>query len=1262
MVFLVSSWDRLDEGLRLWFKVRFLDTTELSVSENTSAGIIMSWLREPNTEPIPGYRLIEPLGSGGFGEVWKCEAPGGLFKAIKFVYGNLNSLDVDCVRAEQEQRAMQRIKEVRHPFVCSLDLIRVINGELVIVMELAERTIHDLFIECQATGLIGIPRADLLRYLGDAAEALDFMNDEPHRLQHLDVKPKNLFIISNHCKVADFGLVKHLERQTSSGLMGGVTPLYAAPETFNGKISENTDQYSLAIVYQELLTGHRPFNGKNVRQLAQQHMLEEPDLRSLPEAERPIVARALAKDPTKRFSSCTAFYKAVYKARSHGRPVELPVKGPVKELKDLVVARPSKGDKSKESLRDFQLDEIADSSQSFDFGAPPPPPRDLAGESNIQSEMGVTIAQPDTGALRPTLVIGLGAFGRKALLELRCRFLDRFGDLGKIPLLRFLCIDPDPEAVNTAIRGAPEVALNRNEVYPLPLQPVVNYRRRSLEELSEWLPREKLYAMPRSLQTQGSRALGRLAFSDNQQRLVARIRREIQEVSNPDNIYQSVTHTGLALRDATPRVYVIGSAGGGSSGLLPDLGYAVRRVLAQLRHPDGRAAAFLLCGAPQDPATQKQEQANIYATLTELNHFCDPNIRFAAQYGVDGQRIVDEDSPFTSVYLLPQQHRTPDAMDATVKHLGNYLFHELTTPLGLRLDNLRHGGGIKQGEGLPAGQMAAPLRSFGTYAVWFPRGLLMRLAARQACQRVIESWLATAKGEISAQAQQQTQAFMDKVLHHDSLKPDLLALRIETMAQAGSPTDTGNTPGEILAGILAKLEEQIVQPVAQEDAGNWAKQALGRVKDWVGSGEGEQALNDWRKTRLTRALGNAAQKVADEWDQELFKDLAALMEHPGARVVTAEVALDTLQAYFHDKSDSQKEGIAQQAAKTAEAWKQVELALLECQVGGGGFRIFGGRTRSRQLRVFMDQLAFFARQRLAEEILGAVRHCFALLASKMAERSRDMGFVRQRLRHLQESLEVGPADTEEEVSSTRPGTDFTLTRTPLPSTESFWEAIRQSATARVVLPNGESDLERAALRFLQGLHPDQWVILDKELHERILVPRGGLHGACMTSGDLSRNVAIPLLIEAGTILGQHLPIMDVAQILINEAGGSEADQVNGDLAATELTAQVRDYLERAAPLQAAGEESHQHAFLLVPASPAGKALENAIHKGFPEIRHVRVAGQSDLMLCREQGQLTAQDLQKLLKPCQAAYENLAGAPNTSPHARFDILDWLPLDP
>src|SRR5437870_3076689 len=196
----------------------------------------MSFLREPDAEPLPGYRLIEPLGSGGFGEVWKCEAPGGLFKAIKFVYGNLNALDVEGARAEQELKALQAIKEVRHPFVLSLERIEIAEGELVIVMELADMSLHDLFVECQSAGMVGIPRDALLRYVRDSAEALDHMN-EKHNLQHLDIKPRNLFLVSDRVKVADFGLVNSLGRQQAGGALGGVTPLYASPETFQGKIS-----------------------------------------------------------------------------------------------------------------------------------------------------------------------------------------------------------------------------------------------------------------------------------------------------------------------------------------------------------------------------------------------------------------------------------------------------------------------------------------------------------------------------------------------------------------------------------------------------------------------------------------------------------------------------------------------------------------------------------------------------------------------------------------------------------------------------------------------------------------------------------------------------------------------------------------------------------------------------------------------------------------------------------------------------------------
>src|SRR5205085_3466811 len=159
-----------------------------------------------------------------------------------------------------------------------------------------------------------IPRDSLLRFLRDASEALDYMGDK-HGLAHLDIKPRNLFLVSDRVKVADFGLVKHLERSSASGLLGGVTPLYAAPETFTNKISSHSDQYSLAIVYQELLTSQRPFNGKNARMLAQQHLNEAPELRSLPEAERPSIARSLSKDPADRFPSCLAFVRALYNAR-----------------------------------------------------------------------------------------------------------------------------------------------------------------------------------------------------------------------------------------------------------------------------------------------------------------------------------------------------------------------------------------------------------------------------------------------------------------------------------------------------------------------------------------------------------------------------------------------------------------------------------------------------------------------------------------------------------------------------------------------------------------------------------------------------------------------------------------------------------------------------------------------------------------------------------------------------------------------------------
>ena len=137
---------------------------------------------------------------------------------------------------------------------------RLSTANWVVVTELADKSLKDRFDECRNEGLSGIPRDELLVYMGDAADALDYMRVS-HGLQHLDVKPENLLITSGRVKVADFGLVKSLQDDERS-LLAGLTPQYAPPELFDGSPSTASDQYSLAIVYQEMLTGIPPFPGR----------------------------------------------------------------------------------------------------------------------------------------------------------------------------------------------------------------------------------------------------------------------------------------------------------------------------------------------------------------------------------------------------------------------------------------------------------------------------------------------------------------------------------------------------------------------------------------------------------------------------------------------------------------------------------------------------------------------------------------------------------------------------------------------------------------------------------------------------------------------------------------------------------------------------------------------------------------------------------------------------------------------------------------
>ena len=265
---------------------------------------------EAGAEPILGYRLVEPLGRGGCGEVWKATGPGGFELALKFV----------CL-AESigplELRALQIIKDVRHPHLLATFGAWQVGRYLIIAMELAERTLLDRFRETAGQGFPGIPAPEIHEHFLDAARGLDYLNEprhpsggaEPVGIQHRDVKPQNLLLVGGSVKVADFGLARILEH-TQTGHTGSMTPAYAVPEFFKKQTSSQSDQYSLAITYCHLRGGRLPFTGGMAEVMAG-HLLEPPDLTMLPEGEREAAARALAKEPRDRWGSCRAFVEAL---------------------------------------------------------------------------------------------------------------------------------------------------------------------------------------------------------------------------------------------------------------------------------------------------------------------------------------------------------------------------------------------------------------------------------------------------------------------------------------------------------------------------------------------------------------------------------------------------------------------------------------------------------------------------------------------------------------------------------------------------------------------------------------------------------------------------------------------------------------------------------------------------------------------------------------------------------------------------------------
>ena len=139
----------------------------------------------------------------------------------------------------------------------------------------------------------------MLDRLHDVAETLDALW-EARETAHLALSPDRLQLAGDRVLVADFGLAALVWLPAGLSLGRG-NPRYAAPELWANEVARPCDSYSLALIYQEMLTGRHPL----------EHGTPEANLGPLPPADRPVLARALDPSPDIRFATCTELVEAL---------------------------------------------------------------------------------------------------------------------------------------------------------------------------------------------------------------------------------------------------------------------------------------------------------------------------------------------------------------------------------------------------------------------------------------------------------------------------------------------------------------------------------------------------------------------------------------------------------------------------------------------------------------------------------------------------------------------------------------------------------------------------------------------------------------------------------------------------------------------------------------------------------------------------------------------------------------------------------------
>ncbi len=285
---------------------------------------------------VPGtdYRVIRPLGSGGFGKVYEVEHDRLRTRyALKVVNRDLAHRKDVAWRLLEEARELGRFIDHDH-LVKVIDANTTRDGRVFYVMELLPGgSLRDELRRREAAR--EAPRADLVPWaLGVVLQVLAAIDAAHARdLMHRDLKPDNIFLTRNGpVKLLDFGVAKCINDaapprpyETEPGDFVG-TLMYAPPECLDGKpFDPRSDLYSLGVVLWETLVGVHPFHGLQRLQTMTNISIGVPPLESkLPGVFSPalcaLVRRATALDPAKRFPSAKAFAEAIVEVLTLGLP------------------------------------------------------------------------------------------------------------------------------------------------------------------------------------------------------------------------------------------------------------------------------------------------------------------------------------------------------------------------------------------------------------------------------------------------------------------------------------------------------------------------------------------------------------------------------------------------------------------------------------------------------------------------------------------------------------------------------------------------------------------------------------------------------------------------------------------------------------------------------------------------------------------------------------------------------------------------------